>query len=242
MRPPPRTRTGGGVRARACGLLLCGLLGLAAVLADPAYAAEGAEDGTRAAEPTTVYVTNTGWHAGIAVPADALPPGRIPEAAAFPEARYLEIGWGDADYYPDPEAGALTALGAAFGDSPAVIHLAGLPRRPDRLFPEAEVVGLTLAPDAFRALVGYLHDGFDRDGADRAEPVAPGLYDFSRFYPATGAFSLSNTCNTWAARGLAAAGLPVDPDGVVQAGDLMRQIRPLAHEAPGAAGGETGTD
>ena len=57
---------------------------------------------------------------------------------------------------------------------------------------------------------------------------SPGHYPFSNFYPGTGTFHLLNTCNTWTARGLAAAGLQVRVSGVLQAEALMGQLLALA--------------
>lgn len=175
-----------------------------------------------------IYVTSNGWHTGIAVARASLPAGVIPETADFPEAPYLEFGWGDAEYYPAPRPTLGMALGAAIGPNPAIVHLIGLPAHPRQVFPKSEVVDLGLSPEGFQKLVRYLDATFARDGAERARPSAPGLHSFSLFYPATGKFSLFNTCNTWAARGLAAAGVPIDPSGVVRAEELMVQIRKIS--------------
>lgn len=213
-------------------LALLAMLWLAACAAAPA-AAPGAE-GPGADTPdesggVTVYLTSNGWHSGIAVPRTALPPGLLPEAADFPGAAYLAFGWGDADYYPAPEAGLGVALAAALTPTPAVLHLSGLPAPPGEVYPQSEVLAFALAPRAFAALAAYLDASVARpEGGEKAGPVAPGLDRYSLFYPATGAFHLFNTCNTWTARGLAAAGLPLHPTGVVTAEDLMRQARPLA--------------
>lgn len=181
-----------------------------------------------AAEQITIHVTSNGWHSGIVVPRAALPPGRIPEADDFPGAPFLEFAWGDADYYPARDPGVGSALRAALISSAAVVHLAGLPSPPREVFPTAEIVALRLAPEGFAALIEYLHAAFAREGRVRTPPAAGGLYPFSRFYPATGRFSMFNTCNTWSARGMAAAGLGVRWDGVQRAESLMEQLRPLA--------------
>jgi len=178
----------------------------------------------------TIFVTSNDWHSGIALARADLPSRVFPEAQDFPGAPWLEFGWGDRDYYPAKEKTLGLALGAAFGSSPAVLHLAGLSDAPDRFWRGVESVGLSLAPRGFAALVAYLDASFERAGVPRAAAIAPGLYDFSRFYPATGRFSLFNTCNTWTARGLATAGLTVTPDGTQRAEDLMVQVRAL----PGA--------
>ena len=49
---------------------------------------------------TVIFVASNGWHSGIVVAKADLPPDRLPETVDFPEARFLEFGWGDAVYYP----------------------------------------------------------------------------------------------------------------------------------------------
>ena len=65
------------------------------------------------------------------------------------------------------------------------------------------------------------------NAAARAFAVAPGLYSFSRFYPAKGKFQLLNTCNHWTAPALAAAGPDVDPSWTLRAEGVKAQLRDL---------------
>jgi len=149
----------------------------------------------------------------------------LAEATDFPDAPYLEFGWGNAEYYPARQPGWELALRAALVPAPAVLHLAGLPDHPRRVFPRAEIVELALDADGFRRLIAYLDGGFACDPGARLVASSPGLHGFSAFYAARGEFDLFNTCNTWIAAGLAAAGLRVQVSGTLTAGDLMRQIR-----------------
>jgi len=91
-----------------------------------------------------------------------------------------------------------------------------------------EVVTLRVSGEGMRRLAAYLHAGFARGGAPRVRATAPGLLPASAFYPGSGTFHLFNTCNTWVAAGLAAAGLPIRAAGVQQAEELMSQLRRLA--------------
>ena len=170
----------------------------------------------------SIYVASNGWHTSIVLARSDLPAGAIPEADDFPGAAYLEFSWGDARYFPAPEKDLGMIMSALLTPTPAVLHLAGLPAHPGQVFPTAEVVELNLTSEGFGALVAYLNETFARSSA---QPSAQGLYRFSRFYPATGNFHLFNTCNTWIARGLAAAGLPVTVSGTLQAEELMAQLR-----------------
>lgn len=191
----------------------------------------GAARMAAAGEAYTVYVSSNGWHTGIVVATDDIPADKIPEAADFPGAAFLEFGWGDADFYPKPDAGIFAAIGAAF-PGPAVMHVAALTVRPSEFFMEVEEIELELGMEDFASLIRYLHESFAREG-ERAESTGPGLYSFSKFYPATGTFSLNNTCNTWTARALEAAEINVQSRGVQRAEELMRQLRRIVQPAGG---------
>lgn len=150
----------------------------------------------------------------------------MPEAADFPGAAYLSLGWGDAAYFTTPDPTLAMTLSAALRPTPAVLLVTGLTAHPRDAYPRDEVIEFQVGAGGFAALVAYLDAAFDRGEAPRAWASRPGRHRFSLFYPATGEFHLFNTCNTWTAKALAAAGLPVQASGVMTAEDLMRQIRP----------------
>lgn len=177
----------------------------------------------------TIYVTSNGWHSGIVIARADLPPGLIPEAADFPAAAYLEFGWGNRDYYTTPRKTLGLTLGAALPGE-AAVHLAAY-AAPPRSYPGHEVLALTVSDEGFRRLVAHLHAAFARGRAPRAVKIAPGLAPVSAFYPGTGTFHLFNTCNTWTAEGLAAAGLTIRAHGVQMAEELMSQVRRIARDA-----------
>ena len=172
-----------------------------------------------------IHITSNGWHSEIVVPRALIPADAILEAGDFPQARYLSFGWGDAEYYPAPDKTLGMTLRAALIPTASVVHLAGLTAHPQDVFPGNEIIELRISREGFDRLIEHIHASFARE-ADRS--VIPGLYSFSRFYPATGEFHLLNTCNTWTAEGLERAGLPVQIFGTVEAEDLMQQIRQFA--------------
>ena len=157
----------------------------------------------------------------------APPPDRLPETADFPEARFIESGWGDAVFFPAKQVTLGMTLRAALVPTPAVVHVVGLRVEPARFFPEAEVVSLPIDDENFGRPVDFIDASFERSGAARAAATGPGLYATSLFYPAKGRFHLFNTCNTWTARALAAAGFDVSAWGTLRAEALMRQVRAL---------------
>ena len=181
----------------------------------------------RAGKPGSVFVTSNGWHSGIVVARRDLLDAEIPEIADFPQARYLEFGWGDAKFYPAERTDLIMTLRAGLIPTPAVMHVVPRSRAPNSTNADIEVLALAV-PDMGR-LTTFLAASFDRE--DTAGTI-PGLYPKSRFYPATGRFHLANTCNSWTARGLRAAGLEIDEAAAARAEDLMAQLRPLSVPIP----------
>ena len=201
---------------------------LTACAAEPVAPAHSQPAPPRTTGPAlTIFVTSNGWHSSIVFARADLPPGRVPEAADFPDARFLEFGWGDAEYYPAKDATVGMVLSAALLPTPAVVHVAGLLVEPARRYPKAEVVPISIDAQGLGRLVDFIDATFARSGGPRATATGPGLYAASLFYPAVGRFHLFNTCNTWTARALAAAGFDVSASGTSRAEALMQQVRVL---------------
>ncbi len=176
----------------------------------------GAPDAVR------IWVVSHGWHTGIVVPrAHALPA----LAGEFPDAAYLEIGWGDEGFYtaPDQDIGPALALEAAFASRGAVLHVVALPVEPARYFMASEVAPLRLSAAGLRAMLAAIDADFVRDAQGAAQPLGRGLYGDSRFFRAHGRFGLWRTCNTWTAERLRAGGCPVG--GALTAASVMAQVR-----------------
>lgn len=177
------------------------------------------------AQVRTVLAVNIGWHVGLAFAAGDLDRTDFPEIADFPDAPWIEVGWGDAAFYRDPNPSLGVILDAALVPTPAVLQLVAMPVHPSRYLPKAEIVAIPLDQDRFDRLVAHVAGSVERGGGSRAEALGTGLYPTSRFYPATGTFHLARTCNTWVAEGLAAAGLAIAPGGVTRASTLMQKLR-----------------
>lgn len=171
-----------------------------------------------------IYLVSHGWHTGIVVKRADIPEGLWLERRDFPQAEYLEVGWGDREFYRSADPGLWVTLKAAFWPTASVLHVVGFRGPSAEYFRGSEVIELALPRAGFERLVRYVHDAHARDGA-RAAPLGPGLYGDSRFYPARETFHLFRTCNVWTARALRAAGVPVR-DAITMEG-LMSQARGL---------------
>ncbi|MGH8564960.1 MAG: DUF2459 domain-containing protein [Gammaproteobacteria bacterium] len=182
-------------------------------------------------QPTrTIYLLVDRWHAGIVFKRSEIPEGVLPERRDFPDAEYLEFGWGEWDFYQTVDFNFWQALKALFVPSRSVLHVVGFSGGVVGYAPYREVLEFRLDQKSFGRLVAYIDGSFARRGPGAVAPLGPGLYGDSRFYPAQGQFHLFNTCNTWAAGALQAAGYPMSSPIIADA--LLSQARPfsISHE------------
>ncbi len=170
-----------------------------------------------------IHVVGHGWHTGILIRRDTIPAQAWPEHQRFPAARFLEVGWGDRAFYESPDAGVKRALKAAFDSEGSVLHVAGFDRTPAEEFSRAEIITVELSSRGAQALARFVSRAYARDAAAQLIELGPGLYPLSRFYAATGRYSLLYTCNNWVAEALRAAGCPITPAWAVTAGNLLSQ-------------------
>jgi uncharacterized protein (TIGR02117 family) len=176
------------------------------------------------AEARYIYVVRHDWHTGLAVKYDDIDPHLWPEKDDFPEALYLEVGWGDRDFYQTPRAGLGILLRAALQSPASVLFVIGLPTAVTHYFPYADILEIPLSPRGLQELVRFIHATYKRDATGQTIPLGPGHnHRHSMFYLAEGDYSLFNTCNTWISKALQAAGLPIRT--ALRASGVMSQAK-----------------
>ena len=180
----------------------------------------------------SVSVVSHGWHTGIALrPAD-IPEGVWPEHRQLGAAEHLEVAWGDRDFYMAPRGTLKLALQAAFWSSASVLHISAFDRPVEQVFPGQEIVQVHVSDRGLRRLAGFFQNAYARDPAGKIIVLGEGHYASSRFYAAHEKYFLLRTCNTWTARALREAGLPIEPLHVVTAAGLMDEVRKLVQIDP----------
>lgn len=175
-------------------------------------------------EPKFIYVVGHGWHTGLVVKWSDIDAQLWPEKHDFPEAQYLEVGWGDHDFYRTPQAGFCTLVQAAFWSPASVLLVIGLRVPVTEYFTRADIIEIPVSRQALDELSRFVHATYARDGTGRQIALGPGNnHVYSAFYRAEGRYSLLNTCNTWIAKALRAAGLPMSQ--ALRAESVMTQAQ-----------------
>jgi uncharacterized protein (TIGR02117 family) len=180
----------------------------------------------QAHEPAKViYVVGHGWHTSLVVKRADIPAGLWPEQHDFPQATYIDLGWGDKDFYQAREPTLGLAMRAAFKSTGSVLHVVGFNSAPAEYFPGSDVFAVRISPAGLEALSTFIQATYKRDAQGRPMLLGKGWYGDSRFYLAEGQYHLFNTCNNWVARALQVAGAPINPALAMTAGGVLSQVR-----------------
>jgi uncharacterized protein (TIGR02117 family) len=173
----------------------------------------------------TVWVVGHGWHVGLALRRADVSPLIWPESAALGAVRFIEVGWGDGDFYPAATGTSGLALKAAFFSDSSALHVTGFDQPVVDFFVGSQLVEIELSPRGFDALTRFIHEAYAHAADGKPITVAPAAYGRGAFYLARGRYHLLTNSNTWTARALRAAGCPVTPAWALTAGNVLWQAR-----------------
>lgn len=184
----------------------------------------GVLSGDVRAQERAFYVVAHDWHASLVLSRAEVPDAVWPEQQDFPEAAYLEVGWGDARFYQAPEPGLGTTLRAGLWPTPSVLHVVGFRRPVEQYFSHSEVVRIVVSEEALEGVATYIHGAYAQDEAGNPVVLGSGLYGESRFYQANERYHAFNNCNVWVARALKRAGCSIGGQPLTVK-KLMAQVR-----------------
>ena len=206
-------------------VLLAALM-LGACAKPQAALAPGADD------CVTARLISNGWHADLALPADAFDPAG-PLRRMFPEARHFLIGWGERGFYMDESPGLWKGLSAALPPSPSVLHVIAVETSMDALkWRESDVAEFALSQEGARAVARSIAQSLVVDGAGDAVKLGDGRVAGRSAFLADGRnFHLFHMCNHWTAARLKEAGLPLSVRVSFTAPGLLKAVRRKAQPA-----------
>ena len=173
-----------------------------------------------------VWVVRHAWHTRLAVARADVDPAIWPESGELGDVAYLEVGWGDRDYYPSPAPSIWDALDTIVRPTPAALHVGGYDRSPPEAVPGTPIVRIQVSADGFARLTRFIHEHYVRkDGAPVR--IGPGPTPRSSFYLARGRYHALANSNNWTLSALQAAGAPVAPWRALTAGHVITQAEAI---------------
>ncbi len=171
-----------------------------------------------------IYVLKHRWHTGIIInrsEASNLLPALGND---FNNSEYIEIGWGDKDFYMSEKGTLFLALKAVLWPTKSVLHVAKISSHQLERFNEEEIIEFALTDENFNKLIKYLNRSFSLDSNKHNIQLGKGLYGNSRFYLSNEHYHLFKTCNVWVAKGLKNANISIKPFFALTSKNVMKQL------------------
>ncbi|WP_022836889.1 DUF2459 domain-containing protein [Salisaeta longa] len=173
----------------------------------------------------TITLIRHGWHAGLAVPRAALDSVAWVQDVLGPTVQFVEMGWGEARYYPAPDPGWWATVRAGAWPTGSVVHLVPVTTALTARFPRQPMVRLRITEPSLAALLRYLRASVVVRSTGRAVGAAPGWYPTSQFVRSPLTYHLFQNCNHWVAEALEAAGCSTTRWRALTVGAVLRQAR-----------------
>lgn len=171
-----------------------------------------------------IYVSSISWHTGIVIPGYALPDSLWQEGKDYSKAPYLEIGWGDKDFFTHPGFNLWYAFKAVFWPTSSALHINPIHRKVEDFYYKTDLVKIELNDDQLYQLCLFLVGEFKLDENHKIIPVAGGFYQDSNFYKGRSSYYFPNNSNVWAARSVKRAGFPIRPIWHQTTGSVLKKV------------------
>ena len=169
-----------------------------------------------------VYVVQQELHTGIVFKISEVDTTIWPEASEFEEFNYIDVGWGDFDFYQAPDNDPLLALKAIAVPTTSVLRVDAFKISPDSYYGNYKKLRFCMSRSQFDKLCRAISNSFDRNASGKATVTQTGFG--LKFYEATGKYHAMNTCNTWVARMFREAGFDNRINGIIIARHLFSSL------------------
>lgn len=171
-----------------------------------------------------IFVVNNGWHSGIIVKVEDINRSVLDLEESFKGFEYIEIGWGDEEFYKSKDPSIWMTLKAAIIPTSSVMHVRAYNSYMLNYFSEEHIVQIRLSHKAFEKLLNFIVNSFAREEA-KVIILSKGLYENSLFYLSSKNYHLFNTCNVWTANALRSADVDVSPYSSITTNSLFSQLK-----------------
>ncbi len=180
----------------------------------------------QAKSSNTIYIAKNDWHVGIILKVDDLLISRVDDIDNFKYYDYVDIGWGDADFYQSSEDFDLfLASKAILFPTPSVIRIQGYSAAVHQIFNYRDYAfELELNDLQYQKLCTFINESFERDSANTLIETSQKYNGVVKFYSSIHKYHLFNTCNTWIGEALEFSGLDINSSNITTAEHLYEEL------------------
>lgn len=175
---------------------------------------------------TKIYIAKIDWHVGIILEVSEKSISKIECLSEFGEFNYVDIGWGDSEFYQSPERFDLyLATKAILIPTPSVVRIQGYNRGIEDIIEQRDFTfEILLDSLKFESLSQFINNSFKKDSLQQNIISSERFSGVIKFYHSPHKYYFANTCNTWVAEALEFSGYNINASNVITAEELFREL------------------
>lgn len=177
-------------------------------------------------EKHSIYIAKNDWHVGIILEINDNLISKLNVIKEFESFNYVDIGWGDAEFYQSPgDFDLFLAAKAVLLPTPSVIRIQGYNSTLEQIINWRDYTfRIELTNIQYDKLCSFINNSFKRDSDDRLIITSEKHDGKVKFFSSKYNYHIAYTCNTWVAEALEFSGLDVKASNVVTAENLMGEL------------------
>jgi len=174
-----------------------------------------------------VYLIKSQWHTGLIFKVDEISLKNIEALKLFKNMKYVDIGWGDKDFYQSPKDFDLyLAFKALFIPTESVIRIEGYNYEIEDIVSYSDFcIKFQLKEKNLTRLLKFIDSSFSRNSQNKLIVSMKKVGGRIIFFKSKYSYHIFETCNKWVAKGLAEAGYDVSPTWIITAENLFEEVK-----------------
>jgi uncharacterized protein (TIGR02117 family) len=179
-------------------------------------------------DSVSIYIIKDYWHTGIRFKIDSTSIKLLPVLLEFERYQFIDIGWGDEEFYQNPDFEIDLAAQAILVPSSSVLRFAGLRYGVTEFIKWVDYcVELRLSYQQFTKLAEFVNSSFLIDADGNFVKTSQKILGQIIFYKSKLKYHLFNTCNMWVAKAVEFTGREIETLGIITAEQLFDEISEL---------------
>jgi uncharacterized protein (TIGR02117 family) len=170
-----------------------------------------------------IYLIKQRWHTAIVININDIDFIDFPEVNNFKKFNFLDIGWGDEEFYQYPDFDSGLAFKALFYKTPSTLRVEGIGISKEAYFNISEIViKLIVTNEQLEKILQFINETIFRNSDGGSVVLSEHGLGRVKFYKANGEYHLFNTCNTWLAKCLVSSGIEME-DSIILTEELFNE-------------------
>ena len=169
-----------------------------------------------------IYLVKIRWHTGIIFKTNQIDKTIWKSLDDFKNYDYVDIGWGNRDFYQHPGFDIDLAVRALFFNTKSTLRVGGFNEPVGEYINSTDFAErLVLSKGKYDSLCSFIQSTYDLEN-NNPQILSVHTGGAIKFYSAKGYYSCFNTCNTWVAKALKYSGYNLD-ENVILSEQLFRE-------------------